>query len=41
MIKIRPFENRDEAHFKRLNLEWLESYGLLEPADLKYLDNPQ
>lgn len=40
MIKIRSFENRDEAHFKRLNLEWLESY-LLEPADLKYLDNPQ
>jgi ribosomal protein S18 acetylase RimI-like enzyme len=41
MIKIRPFEDRDEDHFKRLNLEWLESYRLLEPADLRYLDNPQ
>ncbi len=25
---------------KRLNLEWLEGYNLLEPADLKYMDNP-
>ena len=40
-IKILPFKDRYAAQFKRLNLEWLETYALLEPADLKYLDNPQ
>ena len=41
MIKIVPFENMHAAAFKKLNLEWLEAYKLLEPADLKYLDDPQ
>jgi len=41
MIKIVPFENIHAEAFKRLNLEWLETYELFEPADLKYLDDPQ
>lgn len=41
MIKIVPFESIHAAAFKQLNLEWLEAYELFEPADLKYLDNPQ
>jgi N-acetylglutamate synthase-like GNAT family acetyltransferase len=41
MIKIVFFENIYAAAFKQLNLEWLEAYGLFEPADLNYLDNPQ
>lgn len=40
-IKIIPFEDKHAKAFKRLNLEWLESYSLLEPADSNYLDNPQ
>ncbi len=40
-VTIVPFDNRYSAQFKRLNLEWLEKYSLLEPADLKYLDNPR
>lgn len=40
MIKIVPFENTHAAAFKQLNLEWLEAYGLFEPADLQYLDKP-
>lgn len=41
MIKIVPFESIYATAFKQLNLEWLETYELLEPADLKYLDDPQ
>jgi len=40
-IKIVPFENRYAEAFKQLNLEWLETYDLLEPADLEYLDYPE
>lgn len=40
MIRIVPFENIHASAFKQLNLEWLEAYELLEPADFKYLDNP-
>jgi len=29
------------ADFKRLNLEWLDKFGLTEPADIAMLDNPQ
>ena len=39
-VKIIPFEEEYIKEFKRLNMEWLEGYKLLEPADLKYLDNP-
>jgi ribosomal protein S18 acetylase RimI-like enzyme len=38
---IIPFQDPYAADFKRLNLEWLEAYGLLEPGDLKYLDAPR
>jgi putative acetyltransferase len=41
MIKIVPFENIHAAAFKQLNLEWLETYDLFEPAELKYLDDPR
>ncbi len=39
-VKIIPFKKKFQRVFKQLNMEWLEGYGLLEPADLKYLDNP-
>ncbi len=39
-IKIIPFEKKYSKEFKLLNMEWLEGYSLLEPTDLKYLDNP-
>ncbi len=41
IIKIVPFENIHATAFKQLNIQWLEKYELLEPADLKYLDNPR
>ncbi len=40
-IQIVPFKERYASEFKRLNLEWLEFYNLLEPEDLKYIENPQ
>ena len=39
-MKIIPFEERFARDFKRLNMDWLEGYRLLEPADLKHLDCP-
>ncbi len=39
-MKIIPFEERFARDFKRLNMDWLESYKLFEPADLKHLDTP-
>lgn len=39
-VKIIPFAEKYIKEFKQLNMEWLENYKLLEPADLKYLDNP-
>ena len=30
-----------QADFKRLNVEWIEQYFRLEPADLKALDEPE
>ena len=29
------------ADFKRLNLEWLDGFGLLEDGDFKHLDHPR
>jgi ribosomal protein S18 acetylase RimI-like enzyme len=40
-IKILPYEDRFARAFKQLNLEWLEGYDLLEPADLVHLDDPR
>jgi putative acetyltransferase len=39
--RIVPFEDHHAGDFKRLNLEWLEGHGLLEPGDLVYLDAPR
>lgn len=39
-VKIIPFEEKHTRDFKQLNLEWLQGFDLLEPADLKYLDHP-
>jgi putative acetyltransferase len=41
MINIQQYEDKYQADFKRLNLEWLEKYGLLEPHDLEILDDPK
>jgi GNAT superfamily N-acetyltransferase len=40
-INIIEFDNRYAADFKRLNMEWLDRYGLTEPADIAMLDNYQ
>ena len=40
-VRILSYEERFAADFARLNREWLEAYGLLEEADLKYLDHPR
>jgi putative acetyltransferase len=41
MIRIIEFEEQYAADFRRLNLEWLEKYDLLESHDLMILDNPR
>jgi ribosomal protein S18 acetylase RimI-like enzyme/SAM-dependent methyltransferase len=38
---IAPFDGKHRDAFVRLNLVWLEANGLLEPADLEYLNDPQ
>lgn len=40
-IEIIPFETRYAGDFKRLNLEWLEKYFAVEPADVDVLSQPQ
>src|SRR5262245_17869708 len=40
-IEIVGYDDRFAADFKRLNVEWLEGFGLLEPTDLPYLDAPR
>lgn len=41
MISVIEFELKYANDFKRLNLEWLNKFGLTEAADLLMLDNPQ
>jgi putative acetyltransferase len=41
MIRLTDYEDRYQADFKRLNMEWLEKYNLLEPHDLEILDDPK
>lgn len=41
MIVISAYEDRFQADFKRLNLEWLDKYGLTEQHDIDILDNPR
>jgi hypothetical protein len=40
-LEIVGYDDRFASDFRRLNVEWLEGFGLLEPADLKYLDAPR
>ena len=40
-VTIIEYENKYAADFRRLNLEWLDKYGLTEAADLLMLDNPE
>jgi GNAT superfamily N-acetyltransferase len=40
-VRIVDYEDRFASDFARLNREWLEGYGLLEPEDGKYLDAPR
>lgn len=39
-ISIIDFEEKYAADFKRLNLEWLEKYGLTEQGDLNIVNDP-
>lgn len=41
MIRIIPYESRFQPDFKRLNLAWLDQYGLTESHDLKVLNDPE
>jgi GNAT superfamily N-acetyltransferase len=40
MITIVPFEQKYSADFKRLNLEWLQQYFVVEPYDEYQLSHP-
>lgn len=40
-VRIVTFEDRFRGDFERLNLLWLEGFGLLESADLPYLRDPR
>jgi ribosomal protein S18 acetylase RimI-like enzyme len=40
-VEIIPFESRYAKDFERLNLEWLEKYFRVEPADKVVLSKPQ
>ena len=40
MIRIIPYSKSHHAIFKKLNLEWLDKYGLTESHDLEVLDDP-
>ena len=40
MISIIPYDKKYQPDFKRLNLEWLDMYGLTEQYDLDILNEP-
>ncbi|HUR66427.1 MAG TPA: GNAT family N-acetyltransferase [Chitinophagaceae bacterium] len=40
MITLVDYEKKYQPDFRRLNIEWLEKYGLLESHDLEILDDP-
>jgi len=40
-VEIIPFEARYAPDFKRLNVEWLEKYFVVEPIDDEVLSRPQ
>lgn len=41
MITVVNYQDKYQPDFKRLNLEWLDKYGLTESHDLEILDDPQ
>lgn len=41
MIRIIPYSSVYQSDFKRLNLTWLDQYGLTEPHDLAILNDPE
>ncbi|MEM9403619.1 MAG: GNAT family N-acetyltransferase [Pseudomonadota bacterium] len=41
MTDIRDYEARHRADFRRLNIEWLERYFVVEPIDEKVLSDPE
>ena len=40
-VQLLDYTPSCQADFKRLNVEWIEQYFRLEPADLKALDEPE
>ena len=40
MIQLITYESKYHSDFRRLNLEWLNSYNLTESHDLELLDYP-
>jgi putative acetyltransferase len=40
MVTIIPYEKKYHQEFRRLNMEWLEKYNLMESHDLEILDDP-
>ena len=41
MIELIPYENKYQADFKNLNLEWLDKFNLTESHDLEVLNDPE
>ncbi len=41
MIEIVDYKTEYREHFKTLNLEWIQKYFVVEPADEYVLSNPQ
>lgn len=40
-LRIAPYEGQYQQEYKRLSMEWLEKFDLLEEADMPMLDHPQ
>lgn len=40
-ISIIPYEAQYQPDFKRLNVEWISRYFVVEPHDLEQLDQPE
>ena len=41
MVSIIEYEEKYVADFREMNMEWLQKFNLLEPADVLVLDNPK
>ena len=41
MVEIIEYREEHHADFRKLNLEWLEKYNLVESHDLMVLDDPR